>query len=78
MLIVVIAAMIVVVVVVVVSCDDNHVCQDNAGPGQPCGPDANGIDCVADWWCRTYNPHHNADWFHDDGRAYSECVDHYW
>ena len=33
------------------SCDDNHVCQDNAGPGQPCGPAANGIDCVAGYWC---------------------------
>ena len=50
------------------SCDDNHVCQDNAGPGQPCGYDANGIDCVADYYCCTYNS--NDDDFNDE---YSLC-----
>ena len=40
------------------SCDDNHVCQDNAGFHQPCGPDANGIDCAAGYWChKIYSSH---------------------
>ena len=29
------------------SCDDNHVCQENAKQGETCGSSANGIDCVA-------------------------------
>ena len=28
------------------SCEDDHVCQENAGPGQPYGDAANGIDGV--------------------------------
>ena len=44
------------------SCDDNHVCQDNAGPGQPCGSDANGIDCVADYWCEYVNAKGGIGW----------------
>ena len=28
------------------SCDNDHVCQENAEPGQPCEHNANGIDCV--------------------------------
>ena len=37
------------------SCDDNHVCQDNAKEGDLCGDYANGIDCVATLWCLTYD-----------------------
>ena len=58
------------------SCDNNHVCQDNAGPGQPCGNDANGIDCVAGYYCQT-----NTDDDDDDNDQYtyhSQCEDHFW
>ena len=33
------------------SCDDNHVCQDNAEPGKLCGDYASGLDCMATLWC---------------------------
>ena len=46
------------------SCDDNHVCQDNAGFGQPYGDDANGIDCISPFWCCTYDT--NADDFNHE------------
>ena len=48
------------------SCDDNHVCQDNAGPRQPCGYDASGIDCVADYWCKNVNDNGIMGWDDDN------------
>ena len=56
------------------SCDDNHVCQDNAKPGELCGPAANGIDCVAGYWCRFFNG--KDDDFSDV--AHEKCIDHFW
>ena len=53
------------------SCDDNHVCQDNAGFNQPCGDDASGIDCISPFYCCTYNSDD------DDNKEYSLC-DHFW
>ena len=58
------------------SCDNNHVCQDNAGPGQPCGNDANGIDCVAGYYCQTYTD--DDDDFNDQYTYHSQCEDHFW
>ena len=33
------------------SCDNFHVCRDSSGPGESCGYDGDGIDCIEGYFC---------------------------